>query len=152
MSKFLTALNTKVIDGLDCDCIKPLAAFSTPLDARADDSDKIWMLLSPLVYESDSVGRIEVPEGFCTDLSSVPRVPIIYMLWGGRLHYEGVLHDFLYRIDCPVQVSYGQANWVFYEAATARGKPGYIKRPMYIGVCAGGWPHWKRRTVSWPKI
>ena len=125
-----------------------MSKFLTDLEVRALD-DKIWVLTKPLVYLSDSVGYVEVPKGFHTDLSSVPRVPFIYTLWGGRAHYEGVAHDFLYRADCPVVVTYTQANYVFYEAATVRGKPAHIKWPMYAGVILGGWTAWKKRSVYW---
>ncbi|MFH2076618.1 MAG: DUF1353 domain-containing protein, partial [Pseudomonadota bacterium] len=67
-----------------------MSKFLTELDARLVKDDRIWKLDSPLIYESDLLGLIEVPEGFETDLASVPRVPFVYMLWGGKAHREGV--------------------------------------------------------------
>lgn len=60
------------------------------------DGRKQWMLTDWLIYESSTVGLICVPPGFITDFSSIPRLPIIYFLFGGRGDLEGALHDFLY--------------------------------------------------------
>lgn len=37
-----------------------------------------------------------VPEGFVTDLASVPRIPIAYLWLGGRGKKAAVVHDWLY--------------------------------------------------------
>lgn len=125
MARFLTNLNTTTID------------------------DDLFRLEKPLVYESDLVGRIEVPEGFYTDLASVPRVPLIYTLWGNRAHHEAVLHDYLYRVDAVPAATYDQANEVFLEAMKERGKGWWIARPMYWGVCLGGRGSYHKRKVGW---
>jgi hypothetical protein len=113
-----------------------------------DISDKKWRLHEPLAYESDLLkDTVIVPVGFETDLASVPRVPIIYNLWGDRSHYEAVIHDYLYCLDSIPLVTFDRANMVFLEAMEARGKPWYIRRPMYWGVCLGGWPCYHKRMV-----
>jgi hypothetical protein len=38
-----------------------------------------------------------IPEGFVTDLGSIPRVPVVYLLLGGRGHKAAIVHDWLYR-------------------------------------------------------
>ena len=125
-----------------------MSKFLTELDAKLIKDDKIWKLDSPLVYESDLLGLITVPVGFETDLSSVPRVPLIYMLWGGRAHREGVIHDYLYRIDSKPLASFSQANGVFYEAMQTRKKPGYVRYPMWWGVCIGGGSSYHKKFVG----
>ena len=99
-----------------------MSKFLTELDARLKDDDRIWLLDSPLVYESDILGLITVPAGFETDFASVPRVPIAYTLFGDRAHRESVVHDYLYRIDAVPPATYDQANDVFLEAMECRGK------------------------------
>lgn len=59
---------------------------------------KQWQLTDWFIYESSTVGLIAVPPGYVTDFSSVPRFPIIYLLFGGQSDEEGTLHDFLYSI------------------------------------------------------
>lgn len=111
-------------------------------------TDKIWILLEPLIYYSDILGReIKVPTTFETDLASVPRVPIVYQLWGARCHYESVLHDYLFRYDSKPYVPYSVSNRVFREAMIVRGKPWYIREPMYAGVVIGGWGAYHKRSV-----
>jgi hypothetical protein len=125
-----------------------MGKFLTELDAKLIKDDKIWKLDSPLVYESDLLGLITVPEGFETDLASVPRVPFIYMMWGGKAHREGVIHDYLYRIDSKPLASFSQANGVFYEAMQTREKPVYVRYPMWWGVCIGGGSSYHKKFVG----
>jgi len=125
-----------------------MSKFITELDAKLIKDDRIWKLDSPLIYESDILGLIEVPEGFETDLASVPRVPFVYMMWGGKAHREGVLHDYLFRIDSVPLASYSQANKVFFEAMTVRGKPDYVRYPMWWGVVLGGWIAYHKKYVG----
>lgn len=113
-----------------------------------DISDKVWELHEPLIYESDILGRIEVPVGFQTDLASVPKVPLVYEAWGNRSHYESVIHDLLYRIDSVPAATFDQANAVFLEAMIVRNKPWWIRWPMYKGVCWGGQSSYHKRKVG----
>jgi len=125
-----------------------MSKFLTELDARLKDDDCTWLLDSPLVYESDLVGKIEVPAGFETDFASVPRVPIAYMLFGDRAHREAVLHDYLYRTDSVPQATYSQANEVFYEAMELRGKGWIVRHCMWLGVVLGGWTAFHKKHVG----
>ena len=125
-----------------------MGKFLTELDARLIKDDQIWKLDSPLEYQSDLLGLIVVPEGFETDLASVPRVPLIYMLWGGKAHREGVIHDYLYRIDSKPLASFSQANEVFFEAMQTREKPFYVRYPMWWGVCIGGGSSYHKKFVG----
>lgn len=59
-------------------------------------SQREWKLREPLVYKSNTVGVIVVPEGFVTNFGSVPRLPLMYMLFGGVGDEACTLHDWLY--------------------------------------------------------
>lgn len=112
-------------------------------------NDTVWRLSDSLIYESDIIKQvIIVPVGFETDLASVPRIPIVYMLWGDRAHREAVIHDYLYRIDSQPVVSESTANDVFYEAMTVRGKPWYVRFPMKWGVSLGGFTAYHKLKVK----
>lgn len=116
-----------------------MSSFITELNAKLLDDDKIWCLDTPLIYRSDFLKKtISVPAGFQTDFASVPRLPIIYSLYGDRAHREAVLHDYLYRIDSDPVASFSEANEVFFEAMELRGKPSYVRYPMWWAVCIGG--------------
>lgn len=125
-----------------------MSKFLTELEVCLVDDDDTWILRSPLVYESNIVGTVTVPAGFLTDFASVPRVPVVYRLYGDRAHRESVLHDYLYCLDSVPLVSFSDANKVFFEAMECRGKPFYIRHPMYWGVCLGGLPYYHRRKVG----
>lgn len=122
--------------------------FLTELDVRLKDDDSIWVLESPLIYYSPLVGKVEVPKGFETDFASVPRIPVAYWLYGSRAHREGVIHDFLFRKDCIPRPSFMTANKVFLEAMECRGKPWYVRWPMYSAVCAFSYPCFHQRRTE----
>ena len=115
--------------------------FLTELNCR-DLDDNRWELLSDLVYETDvamlyflPTFKITVPKGFVTDFASVPRVPIVYSLFGDRAHREAVVHDYLYQTHL---VPKAMADKVFLEAMKARGKSPFVRYGMYWGVVLGG--------------
>jgi hypothetical protein len=45
-----------------------------------------------------------LPFGMESDLASVPRVPIVFLMWGDRAHRESFLHDGGYRSDFFIYV------------------------------------------------
>ena len=125
-----------------------MSEFVTELNCQLKvRSDTVWVLHSPLIYNSDLIGQVIIPTEFETDLSSVPRIPVIYAIWGARAHREGILHDYLFCEDSAPIVSWGVANSVFLEAQKSRGKSIYIRYPMYWGVCLGSYGFYHRRKV-----
>ena len=126
-----------------------MSEFLSELDTHLLDDDCIWELGAPLIYESDVLKQtVTVPKGFQTDFASVPRIPIVYMLWGDRAHREAVIHDYLYRIDSKPIVEFGMANDVFLEAMGCRGKGLFVRKAMYWGVCMGGLSSYHKKKVA----
>jgi len=137
------------------------SGFQTGLSVKLkDNSDRIWIVTGPLKYWSELLNRLlvvpvcfetETPptddDLFETDFASVPRIPVIYEAWGDRAHREAVLHDAMYRKDFPGNISFSMANKVFLEAMESTGKPFYIRWPMYLGVCAGGWSSYHKLSM-----
>lgn len=122
---------------------------SLSIQLKYSSGEHIWVLQKPLVYHSEYLGvDIEVPKMFETDLASVPRLPLIYLLWGGKAHSEAVLHDYLFRKDCVPNVSFLVANKIFLEAMKSRGKPLRVRYPMYSGVVIGSYQSYHRRFVN----
>jgi len=124
-----------------------VSKFVTELELKLVNN-KFWTLISSLIYESDLVGVVRVPVGFSTDLASVPRLPIIYSLWGAKAHREAVIHDYLFRSDSIPKTTFQIANKVFLEAMEARNKPFYIRYPMYYGVCVFSRSFFHKRKVN----
>jgi len=125
MSKFLTSLVMENATGMD---------------------DGKWRLTAPLIYDSDVAGKvIVVPTGFVTDLASVPRVPIAYMLAGGTSNEASVVHDYLYTSHI---VDRETADAVLKEASAVTGVPAWRRWIMWAGVRIGGGSHWNPKPVT----
>ena len=127
-----------------------MSRFVTELDCHLrDDCDRVWILDTPLIYESDLAGPITAPAGFQTDLASVPRwIPIASNALMGMAHRESVIHDLLYRSDATPSVSRLMADRVFLEAMIVRKKNPLISIPMFLGVRIGGIMSFHRRRVG----
>jgi len=121
-----------------------------------DKSDDIYIIDDdkPLVYYSSLLKRkhidpiVRAQGGFNTDLASVPRVPFVFSMFGGKAHRESIIHDFLFCKDSKPNVSFSLANRIFLEAMECRGKPKRIRYPMYWGVCIGSYLYYHKRRVG----
>ena len=125
-----------------------MGKFKSELSIRfKKGSEKIYILEEPLVYESVSFGKIVVPKGFQTDFASVPRVPIVYSIFGNRAHREAVLHDYAFRIDSKPSFTFMKANGLFLDAMKARNKPFCLRYIMYWSVVAASKPCYHKKKV-----
>lgn len=119
-----------------------MSAFLSKCDLEIADStdDGQWILTSPLVYQSDVAKQIfTVPKGFKTDLASVPRIPIVYLLCGDTSDEAAVVHDYLYTTKC---VPRDVADRVLREASAVTGVPAWRRWMMWAGVRIGGASHY----------
>ena len=74
------------------------AKLLSSLDVRKLDK-KRWLFLAPMVVlvVLDGVSYlIRVPPLFVTDFASVPRLPLVYWLFGGVGDWAAAVHDYLY--------------------------------------------------------
>lgn len=108
-----------------------------------------------------------IPTGFQADGGSVPRLPVIYAMWGARAHRECHLHDYGYRrgarvyrlhpdttlcqlAECHTLEEFVQyvdgfefsdkSDWDYYFRAAMKGNgwPRRIYQPMYWAVRSCG--------------
>lgn len=99
-------------------------------ELRLEHADsKEWVLVSDFSFRSDHQ-VLTVPEGFTTDLDSVPRVPFVYAAFKGRAVKSAVVHDFLYE----AQKGKGFADGVFLDAMKHEGVPARWRYPIYLAV------------------
>lgn len=111
------------------------------LGAADEQDDGKWIVMQDLVYESDVAGMtFTVPKGMSTDLASVPRLPIVFLLTGDSSASAAVVHDFAYSTK-PVPRRIADA--VLREASKVTGVPAWRRWLMWAGVRAFGWSHWK---------
>lgn len=121
-----------------------MAKFLTKLvlENATEEDDGQWILVKPLVYRSDVAAMtFVVPAGFQTDLASVPRLPVIFLLTGDTSNEAAALHDFLYSAPHPVDRR--MADAVLREASAVTDVPAWRRWLMWVGVRAFGWSHWK---------
>lgn len=78
---------------------------------------------------------IFVPDGFVSDLDSVPRLPFVYTLFKNRAPRSAVLHDWLYS---RAELSRKQCDDIYMCAMIQEGVPGWMRHAMYRGVRLGG--------------
>ncbi len=115
------------------------------MENATGQDDGLWRLVEPLVYQSDVAGQtFVVPAGFETDLASVPRLPVVYLLAGGTSNEAAVVHDFLYTVHL---VSRAVADAVLREASAVTGVPAWRRWLMFWGVRLGGASHWDPRSA-----
>lgn len=118
------------------------------------DGDK-FELNAPyrVTWEEDgSKFRIEVPKGYITDLSSIPRlaqsvIPVI-----GRQNGPSVIHDFIYEPMDPMLTDgkthqligwkKEEADMLFLEAMKAAGVHWLRRNAMWMAVRFGGYWAW----------
>jgi hypothetical protein len=111
------------------------------LGAADERDDGKWIVMQDLVYQSDVAGMtFTVPAGFATDLASVPRLPVVYLLTGGKANSAAVIHDWIYTNK---MVPRAVADAVLREASAVTWVPRWCRDLMWAGVRAFGWSHWK---------
>lgn len=120
-------------------------------------NEREWVLLEPLVYRSDNIGLIVVDAGFTTNFASVPRLPFMYMLFGGIGNEAATLHDWLYRKEhtastgSTIKIDRETADrvlrGVIIECLTRDGVSRWQAKAkawaMWVGVRLGGASHWE---------
>ena len=126
-----------------------MASFLNSLKVEDWQSNK-WRLLAPLDYVTTINGafrQITVPEGFVTDLASIPRPLQAIIPKVAKHRRAAVLHDYLYAIrgNLPdVNLSRAQCDGLFLEAMESTGVRFTRRWAMYLGVRSGGWAFWKQ--------
>lgn len=110
------------------------------LEVADDTDDGKWIVTKALIYQSD-VAKITVvvPVGFQTDLASVPRLPVVYLLAGGTSNEAAVVHDWLYSSR---MVDRATADAVLREASQVSGVPAWRRWMIWAGVRIGGGSHY----------
>ncbi|PXX38859.1 DUF1353 domain-containing protein [Aquitalea magnusonii] len=115
---------------------------ATCIDDTAASGRGIWRVDKPLRYRSDLLGHvITVEPGFLTDYASVPRVPVLYLLFGDTTHKAAVIHDWLFHHHEVCDEA--TANLVLLEAAKVTRIPAWRRLGIYLGVKLGGESSWE---------
>lgn len=120
-----------------------MAKFLSSLAVEMVGEDK-WRLTKPLVYLSIVAKQtLVVPEGFITDFASVPRIPIIFEVFGDRGQMAAALHDWLYTAPHPLPTR-SAADDVLKEALIAQGMDEGEATLMFFGARLGGQSNYEK--------
>ena len=120
------------------------------------DGRSTWSVNAPLAYD-DGRQRIVVPDGFITDLASIPRPVWNLVPPDGPWAKAAVIHDFLYAtrgtgvvsdgscgIDKPGGYTRAEADQVLDDAMACLGVPFLTRLAIWSAVRAGGGRGWGR--------
>src|SRR5262245_53342865 len=116
--------------------------FLSPLRLEKMEGDD-WEVLDHFSAMVDDK-EITVPGGYFTDLASVPRLPLAYLVAGGRAPKSAVLHDYLYA----TQAGRDYADKVFLAAMKAEGINRFLARAMYWAVRGFGEGPYNRKAPA----
>lgn len=125
-------------------------AMTQPVLVPFSDMDH-WIVYKPIHWTppagaSSSLPRaITVPQGFYTDLASVPQIFWWALPPTGRYGHAAILHDWLYwEQSCPRDV----ADRVFETAMAELDVPLSTRKAMWAAVRVGGAEYWREWTAD----
>ena len=135
-----------------------MSDFRTPLKTtllrgQFRQGRQLFELDAPLVYDSDLMGAsISVPAGFVTDMASVPKLPLAWLMAGGTANEAAVIHDWLYSVHVVAgqPITRSQADAVFREAVPASMDAHAPAWLMWLAVRLGGWGAWDAQGPRQP--
>ena len=118
----------------------PLATIPHPTE------DGKVIVLGDWAFYSERLGCwVTVEDGFVFDWDSVPRLPVIYLLFKGRMKEESCAHDWLLKVGkaCGRAITRKEADRVMSDGMVAKGRKWYWRIPSYLAVRAGSWRAWQ---------
>lgn len=114
--------------------------FTGALVLRSQGEDRPRVVVGEFGFYSALLGRtVTVPDGFETDLASVPRLPLVYLVMADHGDEAAVIHDYLYSTRAESRKT---CDAVFREACGAMGLSGWRSWAMWLGVRVGGGRHY----------
>lgn len=107
-----------------------------------------WLVRQPggLVYTTNAGQVITVPEGFETNLASVPAIFWPILPRDGDYTPAAIVHDWLYGCHeiAGQAISRGQADGIMLEAMQALGVSWWRRNVIWAALRVGGWWAWRR--------
>lgn len=110
-----------------------------------------WMLYDDFFVRLDTEDgedslTLRIPKGFITDLASIPKLPIIFMMFEGKARRSAIVHDYLYELQYPKK----WCDDVFY-AAMDNEVSDRDQYAMWLAVHLGGQSAWANH-IPLPKL
>jgi hypothetical protein len=106
---------------------------------------QLWQLTENLTFFGSSYGWLTIPEGFYTDGASSPSLSwAICPPMSGLTAEPAVLHDWLYSLDCKLQITRKDADSIFLEAMRHAGVNKVKALAIYNIIRVAGWSSWRQ--------
>ena len=121
-------------------------AFGLPIPIVPFSDWKYYYITKPLTWKSESsfqidVNIVKVPEGFVTDLASIPQLFWQWIPPMGPYGYAAIVHDFLYWEQYTDRSS---ADKIFYLGMNDLKVSKFKSIPIYNAVKIAGGIAWQR--------
>lgn len=117
------------------------------LNVNESIKDGYWTIGQTVTYCSERGPVIVIPEGFETNLASIPRLMLVFFRKAGKHRKSAALHDYLYSKDGRKAYPGFTREWCdeeFYLAMILCDVPKWKAKCFYWGVCALGWMAWNK--------
>lgn len=110
-----------------------------------------WMLYEDFFVRLDTESAddsltLRIPKGFITDLASVPKLPVIFLMYEGKARRSAIVHDYLYELQYPKE----WCDSVFY-AAMDNEVSDRDQYAMWLAVHLGGHAAWSN-GIPFPQL
>lgn len=112
---------------------------------------KHFVLVESLTWNSDKFSLITVPQGFDTDLASIPRPLWALLPPFGSYDRAGVIHDWMYTVGPKANWTRRDADEALLEGMEDLGVGKWTRRVIYAGVRLGGSPAWESHRKKDPR-
>lgn len=114
------------------------------VEVVVDNCSGVFKLQRPLIFISMNTRKvITAPKGFVTDFCSVPWVPGIYELLGGKARKSGTIHDYLYSKINNDGIDRKMSDTLLREMVQVEGVPVWQSWLFYWAVRLVGWHFWQ---------
>ena len=110
-----------------------------------------WKFLGDFVYKSDKWGRLTVPKGTVTDLTSVPAIGRVFVSRDGDHIKPAVIHDYGYAthdVGPFKNMTRQDVDELMLEAMKARGVSWFKRNIIYRAVRLGGGKAFRVKTKT----
>lgn len=118
--------------------------FTSPLVLIEDPEPDIWRLGAPLVWVDAVFGALTVPQGFRTDLASIPRLfrNLPFLDPNGLSRRPAAMHDYLYGSIHGRRLGKPFADDFLYDALISEGSSKTAAWAFYAAVHYFGGSSW----------
>lgn len=122
-----------------------MSSFTKPLIIQKLPKTKLFKVYVAFEYHvgsEDSEEIISVPEGFITDLASIPWFVRWLISVVGKHAQAGTLHDFMYQKKLYLRV---RCDEIFLESMCVLGVPKWKRLMMHRAVRLFGGIYWRKK-------